>query len=202
MNTVGLYVPGDSVAHRTPAWGKFLFLFTVVTVVLAVGNMWVDLAAALGSAALYPLSGFSVRRAVRLLVPLAWFLAAIVAFQALAGDWQLAARLCLRIVAAVLLSGIVTLSTRVSEMLALFENLARPLAVVGVRPRRVALVLALTIRSIPLVASAWRSSREAYLARGLRRRPHLLAVPAIVALIRSAEAMGEAMSARGIDERS
>lgn len=66
----------------------------------------------------------------------------------------------------------VTLTTRVAGMPELFERLARPLRAFGVRPERVALVLALTIRSVPMALTAWRQAREAYVARGLSRRQH------------------------------
>ncbi len=196
---LGLYVPGDSAVYRIPVGAKLLGLFGAVTAVIVVGHPWTAAAAALGCALLYPLCGLPPRYAWRTLRPVLPFLALIALFQAFTGDWQVALRVCAQLAVAVLLSGLVTLTTRVSEMLALFERLARPLRFVGVRPERVALVLALTVRAIPMVASAWRASREAYLARGLRGRPHLMVVPVIVGLVRSAEAMGEAMTARGVD---
>ncbi|MBB6170569.1 biotin transport system permease protein [Nocardiopsis mwathae] len=199
MNAIGLYVPGDSPLYRLPAGAKLLVLMAVVTVVIAAGNVWVAAGAAAAAASAYPLCGLSPRYVWRMLRPVLPFLVVIAAFQGLLGDWPTAARVCAQLAAAVLLAALVTLTTRVSEMLALFERLAHPLRHAGVRPDRVALVLALTIRSIPMVEAAMRASREAYRARGLRGRPHLMVVPVIVGLIRSAEATGEAMAARGIE---
>lgn len=199
MTVLGLYQPGDSLAHRTPAGVKLLVLCCVVTAVLVFGTLWVAVGGAAASALLYPLCGVHVRYVWRMLWPLLPFLVLIVVFQVLTGDPWAAVRTCAVLCLAVLLSGLVTLTTRVSTMLALFERLAGPLRHVGVRPDRVALVLALTIRAIPMVAAAWQDSREAYLARGLRGRPHLMVVPVVVGLVRSAEAMGEAMTARGLD---
>ncbi len=196
---LGLYVPGDSVLHRLPVGAKLLVLLSAVTAVVAFADLWSALGAALAALLLYPLCGFTFRHVWRVLRPLLPFLAVIALFQALVGDGATAVRVCAQLAMAVLLSGLVTLSTRVSEMLGLFERLARPLRYAGVRPDRVALVLALTIRCLPLAASAWQASREAYVARGLRGRPHLMVVPVIIGLIRSAEAMGEALAARGID---
>ncbi|MFD0777113.1 energy-coupling factor transporter transmembrane component T, partial [Streptomonospora algeriensis] len=115
------------------------------------------------------------------------------------GDWAAAVRVCGQLATAALLAAMVTATTRVSAMLELFERLLRPWARLGANPRRVALVLALTIRCIPLVASAWQTSREAYIARGLRGRPDVMVVPVIVGLLRSADSLGEALTARGID---
>ncbi|RNL83538.1 energy-coupling factor transporter transmembrane component T family protein [Halostreptopolyspora alba] len=199
MTVLGLYQPGDSLAHRTPAGVKLLVLFCAVTVVLVLGTLWVAVGGVVVSALLYPLCGVRARYVWRMLRPLLPFLALIVGFQVLTGDPWAAVRTCAVLGLAVLLSGLVTLTTQVSTMLALFERLAAPLRHLGVRPDRLALVLALTIRAIPMVTVAWQTSREAYLARGLRGRPHLMVVPVVVGLVRSAEAMGEAMTARGLD---
>ncbi|MDT0304081.1 energy-coupling factor transporter transmembrane component T [Streptomonospora wellingtoniae] len=202
MSAVGLYVPPRSrraLLHRLPAGAKLLGLVLAVGAVVAAANAAVALAAAATAALLHPLCGVGVRPALRTLRALAPFLLAIALFQWLAGDWPSAARVCGQLLAAALLAGLVTASTRVSEMLDLFEKLARPLARFGADPRRVALVLALTVRCIPLVASAWHTSREAYIARGLRGRPDVMVVPVIVGLLRSADALGDALTARGID---
>ncbi|MBB4930112.1 biotin transport system permease protein [Lipingzhangella halophila] len=199
MSVLGLYLPGDSVLHRTPAGVKLLALLGAVTAVVVLGDPWIAVGAAVGCALLYPLCGLRAGHAWRILRPLLPFLVLIVLFQMLGGDALVAVRTCAQLVLAVLLSGLVTFTTRVSTMLALFERVARPLRFAGVRPDRLALVLALTIRALPMVAAAWHASREAYLARGLRGRPHLMVVPVIVGLVRSAEAMGDAMTARGLD---
>ncbi|KII00035.1 cobalt transporter [Streptomonospora alba] len=202
MSMVGLYVPPRSrraVLHRLSAGTKLSVLLLAVAAVVASANAYVAVAAAAVAALLHPLCGLGVRPALRTLRALAPFLAVIVLFQWLAGDWTAAVRVCGQLMAAALLATMVTASTRVSEMLDLFERLARPLARLGADPRRVSLVLAMTIRCIPMVASAWRTSREAYLARGLRGRPDAMVVPVIVGLLRSADALGEALTARGID---
>ncbi|MDA2810111.1 energy-coupling factor transporter transmembrane protein EcfT [Nocardiopsis sp. RSe5-2] len=203
MNVLGLFVPGRSVLHRLPAGAKLLGLLALVTVLVALDDHRAGLiatpAAALACLCAYPATGLGLRRPLRLLLPLLPFLAVIALFQTLTGDPWAALRVCLLLVAAVLAAGLVTFTTRVSAMLDLFERLARPLAPAGVRPDRVALVLALTVRSVPMVAAAWQESRDACAARGLPAWPHLTVVPVIVGMIRTAEAMGEAMTARGVD---
>ncbi|RCV52019.1 energy-coupling factor transporter transmembrane component T family protein [Marinitenerispora sediminis] len=199
MTALGLYVPGDTAVHRLPAGAKLAALLVAVTGLLLITDPWAALGAAAAAALLYPLCGLGARHLWRTLRPLLPFLALIAVFQTLVAGGDVAARVCGQLGAAVLLAGLVTSTTRVSAMFELFERLAGPLRVFGVRPDRVALVLAMTIRCVPLVATAWRAAREAYVARGLRRRPHRMVVPVIVNLVRSAEALGEAMSARGLD---
>jgi biotin transport system permease protein len=200
VTTTGLYVPGTGPLYRLSARTKLLVLLAVSVVVVVAGHPWVSVGALAAALAVYPLSGLGARRAWHVLRVLWPFLLVIAVFQGLFGDWSTAVRLVAQLAALVLLANVVTLTTRVREMLDLFERAARPLRHVGADPDRVALVLALTIRSIPMVAAAWRAAREGYLARGLSGRPHLLVVPVIVQLLRMAEATGEALVARGIDE--
>ncbi|GAB3476338.1 CbiQ family ECF transporter T component [Nocardiopsis coralliicola] len=199
MNPVASYVPGRSVLHRAPAGAKLAGLLAGITLLVAAGGPAAGAATAAAALAAYPLCGLGLRRPLGILRAVLPFIALLALFQALAGDAAAALRMAALLSSAVLLAGLVTATTRVAAMLTLFERLCRPLAPLGADPRRVALVLALTVRAVPLVADVARSCREAYAARGIRRRPHLLVVPIVVGLIRSAESMGEAMTARGLD---
>lgn len=200
MSAVGLYVPGAGPLYRIPAGAKILTLLMVGVALAVAADHWVAVGALAASLLLYPVVGLAPRRALGVLRALWPFLLAMSLFQVLFGEWQTALRLCAQLATLVLLANLVTLTTRVREMLDLFEWMVRPLRYVGANPDRIALVLALTIRSIPMVASAWQSAREGYRARGLSGRPHLLVVPVIVQLLRMADATGEALVARGIDE--
>jgi len=200
VSAVGLYVPGSGPLHRVPAGGKLLMLLVVGVALIAAAHLWVSLAVLVLAVGAYPLARLSLRHAYRVVRVLWPFLLGIALFQVLAGEWTEAVRLGAQLAALVLLANAVTLTTRVNAMLELFQRLARPLRHVGVDPDRVGLVLALTVRSIPMVGQAWRAAREGYLARGLSGRPHLIVVPVIVQLLRMAEATGEALVARGMDE--
>lgn len=199
MSMAGVFVPGEGLAHRMGAGVKLLVLIGAIAVVLIAGDYRVALGALVGSLALYPLSGLGMRLLWRVSKPLLGLLVLIAALQLFTAAWTEAVRLCSQLASAVLLGGVFTRTTRVSEMLELFERLASPLRVFGVRPERIAFVLALTIRCIPLVSTAWEKSKEAHAARGLSGSPHRMVVPVLVRLIRSAEGMGEAMSARGLE---
>ncbi|MCP2169403.1 energy-coupling factor transporter transmembrane component T family protein [Goodfellowiella coeruleoviolacea] len=196
--SVTTYHPGTSWLHAVPAGPKLLGLALAVTGVLLTSHVAVVGTELAITALLYPATRMPFRllwRNTRVLLP---FLALVVAFQLLTATWQKSLVIGGQLLIVVLLAGLVTATTKVSTMLVLFERLARPLARVGVSPRRVALVLALTIRCIPLVASAWHTSSDAYRARGMRRTSWRVVVPVIVRLLRSAEALGEAITARGV----
>ncbi|HWC78485.1 MAG TPA: energy-coupling factor transporter transmembrane protein EcfT [Pseudonocardiaceae bacterium] len=200
MSTLGRYLPGESWLHRMPAGPKLLALLLAVTGVVASGTPGLIGAEVLVSAALYPAARVPLRvlgRHVRALLP---FVVLILVFQGFTAGWARAVVVAGGLLASVLLAGLVTVTTRVARMLALFERLARPLDRAGVSSRRVALVLALTVRSVPLVATSWQRCRDAYTARGLGRGSWRMVVPVIVGLIRSAEALGDAITARGLDD--
>jgi biotin transport system permease protein len=69
-----------------------------------------------------------------------------------------------------------------------------------VNPERVALVLALAVRSVPVVAGLARDVQEARLARGAGRSVRAFAVPLVIRTVRYADRLGEALAARGVDD--
>ena len=77
-----------------------------------------------------------------------------------------------------------------------------PAAAAGrVDPERVGLPIALGIRSVPVVVGLAEEVRDAQLARGLgasARAPSRY--PSLVRSLRHADALGEALAARGLDD--
>jgi biotin transport system permease protein len=104
------------------------------------------------------------------------------------------------IVALVLLAGLVTLTTRTTELVDVVVRICRPLRLVGVDPQRVGLLLALSIRTVPVVMALAEEVRDAQWARGLSASPRAFAVPLLVRSLRHADALGEALVARGADD--
>lgn len=197
---IGLYQPGGSLLHRAPAGAKLAVLAVAATAVLritAVGTLGVAVAATLLVAVL---AGIPWRVGFAQVRPICWFAVPLLAFQWVTAGPTRAVVIVGQLVVLVSLAALVTLTTRVSAMLDAFEAALRPLRHVGIRPLRVALVLALTVRCIPLVAQTYTEAREAQKARGLERSPAALAVPLVVRLLKKADAMGEALSARGLDD--
>ncbi|WP_197481036.1 energy-coupling factor transporter transmembrane component T, partial [Rhodococcus sp. EPR-157] len=70
----------------------------------------------------------------------------------------------------------------------------------GVDPDRVGLMLALAIRCIPILATIVHEVSEARKARGLQWSMTALATPVLVRALRTADAMGDALIARGVDD--
>ncbi|MGH9250057.1 MAG: energy-coupling factor transporter transmembrane component T family protein [Acidimicrobiales bacterium] len=196
MNT---YVPGRSWLHLIPASAKLAGLAAATVAVLFVDSP-AGIAAAGGvTVLLYVSAGlaYALPAQVR---PLRWLVVGLVALQALTAGWTAAVTVTGRLVVAIVLAGLITLTTRVVDLLDVFERVLRPLRRVGVDSERVALVLALAIRAVPVVAGMAAELREAQRARGVRASVRAYAVPLVVRTLRHADALGEALVARGLDD--
>ncbi|WP_204005409.1 energy-coupling factor transporter transmembrane component T family protein [Virgisporangium aurantiacum] len=149
---------------------------------------------------LYLLARIPWRVALAQVRPLWMLLLVTGAFQVLTLGWVRAVDIVCGLLVSVALAGLVTLTTRVNAMLDVLVRVLRPLRLVGVDPTRVALLLALTIRCVPMLAGIVTAVREAQLARGAGRNPLALAVPVVIRTLRAADALGEALTARGADD--
>ena len=201
MNTFGLYHPGASVLHRLPAAAKLLATAAIIlALTLWIRQPWQVLPALALTVLAYAAARIPPRLAAGQLRPLVWMLAIIAVFQILVAGWERAVVICGSLLVAVALAALVTLTTRTTDMLDAIVRAAGPLARVGVDPDRVGLVLVMTVRAIPLLATVIARVTEARKARGLGFSLRALVVPVVVGALRTAEAMGEALAARGVDD--
>jgi biotin transport system permease protein len=197
---IGLYRPGDSPLHRLPAGAKLLVL-AVGALVLAVVRS--PLAVAIGAVVVvggYLLGNLPAAEPLRQVWPLRWVVLVLVPFQWWTGGWRPAVVVVGTMLVLVAAAGLVTLTTRTSALLDLFERLSAPLRRLGVDPSRMSLLLALTIRAVPVLVATLGEVRDARRARGLERSPRALLVPVVVRTLRHADRLGEALVARGVDD--
>jgi biotin transport system permease protein len=133
----------------------------------------------------------------RLLRPLLVLMAVIFALYYWSGQLQAGALVMLRILTLVLLANLVTLTTRVDEMMAALLPLFRPLKVFGLSPRRLSLMVALAIRFVPLLFERFTELAEAWRARSPRRPSWRLIAPFSVRTLTMSDQVAEALTARG-----
>ncbi|MBY6365554.1 energy-coupling factor transporter transmembrane component T family protein [Rhodococcoides corynebacterioides] len=198
---IGLYRPGTSVLHRLPAGAKLLLLMVVVVAVLVLVRRPVDVAVALaGVLVAYAVAGFGPRVLLAQLRPLLWMILIIAAFQVWLTTPARATVVCGVLLVTVGAAGLVTLTTRVTAMLDTVGRALGPLRRFGVDPDRVGLLLALTIRLVPVLTGIVREVSEARKARGLQWSMSALATPVVVRALRTADALGDSLVARGLDD--
>ena len=192
-----LYHPGFSVLHRAPAGIKVLAMAVLGTAIFMVNHVEILIAALMCALALYPLSQLPLSAAWRQIRPALWIFAAIFVAQAVLATWQLGAFVVLRFVVLILLAGLLTLTTRASDMIEGIERGLPFLRPFGVNPSKVSLAISLTLRFIPVLAQITRDVREAQRVRGLEGNIVALAIPLVVRTLRISDDIADAIEARG-----
>ncbi|WP_018155253.1 energy-coupling factor transporter transmembrane component T family protein [Demetria terragena] len=195
---IGNYVPGSSLLHRVGAGGKILATLALMTVLGIYPRWWLVTAAVALLVVAYPLARLPLRALVRTLRVVLIFAVVLAAVQVW---WQGPARaveIVGQLVVAVLAGNLVMMTTKVSDMVRTISVVAVPLQRWGVRRDQVELVLSLTIGCIPRVARAMTTAREAARARGVKPRLRVIVPSVVVALVREADQIGEAIVARGL----
>lgn len=192
------YRPGATWLHRRQAGAKLLGMLIFGGALLALGG-----AAAAGAGLLAATAAVaSVRPAMpdlrrALLAPALICTALGLANAALLPPEQ-AVAMGLRLLALLFAAHAVATTTAPSAMQAALESGLRPFERLGLlSAARVSLTLTLAIRFIPVIGQQAAAIRDAQAARGARVSAASLAVPLLVRVLRQADALGEALEARG-----
>lgn len=196
---IGLYLPGHSLVHRTPTLLKLLVLAVGMVLVGLAQDFWQLGAAGVTVVVLYGVARVPAGAAWRQISPVLWLLLIAVPLQALFAGWSVAGLIAGRLLIAVAFAALFTLTTTVTAVLDGFQRLLRPFNR-WVDADRVGLLVALTIRCIPLVAEIVKEVLEARRARGSQGSLLALAVPVVVRSLYAADAIGESLAARGLDD--
>lgn len=194
---IASYLPGESLLHRLPAGAKLLGLAGASLVLLPVDDPRVLGAVLAAVLALYAFLGRRALARLRLVLALIPMVAILALLQAVTQGPGPALAVALRILLMVLMADLVTLTTRLDDMMATLEAALSPLARLGVPTRRLALAVALVIRFVPVLLAQWQARLESWRARSARR-PSLVLVAAFFAgTLRMADHVAEALDARG-----
>ena len=188
--------PVETWLHRVPAGAKLAALAIATTGLFTLdGPVWPG-ASLLLTGALYLSCGL-LRYGLRRLLPLWPFLLVLALWHGWTGTLAEGGIVALRLVAAVAAANLVTMTTRLTDMVTVLERLAGPFRHLGLPPRTLALALALVIRFIPVLSDRIGTLRLAWMARSARRAGWVLLVPATLAALDDADRVAEALRARG-----
>ncbi|GAA4005963.1 energy-coupling factor transporter transmembrane protein EcfT [Allokutzneria multivorans] len=197
---LSLYRPGTSALHRLPVGVKLVVLLLSGIGLFFVTNPFVLGGFLLVVVGLWSLARVPLVELLRQLRPLALVLALLGVAQVLLLGWVSALVVLLRLIALILLATLVTMTSRTDDMISALERAASPLRVFGLRPHRIAFVLSLTLRFIPLIKEKADEIRTAQRARGVERSSLALLLPLLVKVLRMADHIAEALDARGLDD--
>lgn len=190
--------PVETWAHRLPA-GVKLAALAGTTVLLFRLQSPLTLAAPLAAVAALAATGGPrfAAAAARMLWPLWPFVLVILLWHLALRDLSGGAAIVLRLIAAVAAANLVTMTTRLSDMMAVIGRLGAPLARIGLPPQRLALAAGLVIRFIPVLGARAAAIRSAWWARSPRRAGWRLVAPLTAAALDDAAHVAEALRARG-----
>jgi biotin transport system permease protein len=201
---LSLYRPGDGVLHRMPAGPKLVLLLVLVLAVsLLPSHGWAAAVAAGVVVLVYACAGLrdgmlGMRELARQTLALRWLIVVTLALQLVFLGPEAAVANTTRVTAAVLLAGLLSLTTRVTDLLDAVERGLRPLDRLRFDAERAAVLLTVTITTVPVLARLAGDVREAQRARGVRPGVRFFAVPFLILSLKHADQLGEALSARGV----
>jgi len=194
---LALTCPVETPLHRVPVGAKLLGLALFVLIITQLKAPALAWLAVLLVGVLHMALGVQILLfSISLLRPLLPFLLIIALWHAYTGTLAQGSTTGARMIAAVALANLITMTSRLSDIVALLE---RSLAIFNrtLQARRLALAIALVIRFTPvlrdksdLLADAWRARRNT--------QPRWQILPPLaLAAIDDAERVAEALSARG-----
>ncbi|WP_257202182.1 energy-coupling factor transporter transmembrane component T family protein [Corynebacterium cystitidis] len=196
---MGVYVSGDTVLHRLPAWSKMLVLIVFVIFTTIFANTVSQACYALAIVALgYLVARIPWRTAAGQTLPVLPLLLFLGAFQVWQHSWSHGIALVISLFACVAAASLLTLTTTIAELMESLERALRPLDKFGLPVDTISLSLSLTIRLIPLMLDTVNEVMQARQARGASMSLPAFGAPIMIRSIRRARALGEALMARGV----
>lgn len=196
---LGTYQPQPSLLHKSPLWAKGLGLLGL-TIFLAISSNWVHTSFALlsllfvGALCRYPWKNW-----VQAFTSLVWIILILLAYYIISGKLAQGADALLTLLTMIAASRLLLWSTPLPTLIDGLIWLARPLAFCGFNPQQLGLILALMIRSIPVIFDHWQIIQEAAAARGVRIPAYRLFIPLVISTVGYAQQTGDALAARGLD---
>lgn len=201
---LSLYRPGNGILHRMPAGPKLLVLLAAALAVSLLPSTWWAAAVALAApVVVYAVAGLrdgmlGMRELARQVVALRWLIVVTLAAQLVFLGPEEALSNTARVTAAILLAGLLVLTTRVTDLLDAVERGLRPLERIHVDAERAAVLLTVALTTVPVLGRLAGDVREAQRARGVRPGLRFFAVPFLILSLKHADQLGEALAARGV----
>lgn len=195
---ISLSSPVRTRAHGWPAGVKLGLLCIVTVLLFAVKSPAWHAGFAVLMLVLYALPGrLFLMEGLRRLRMLWLFVLLIVAWNLVTGTPERGAMVALRMITAVGLANLVTMTTSLDGFMDVIRWVTAPLRRFGVNTRAVELAVALVIRFTPVLADKGALLRQSWRARATGQPGWRILMPFMVLAIDDAEQVAEALRARG-----
>ncbi|MEM5476552.1 energy-coupling factor transporter transmembrane component T [Pacificibacter sp. AS14] len=195
---ISLTSPIRTCAHNWPAGPKLMALCFATMVLFAQNGVMFHLSVFALVMAIYALAGRTFLRFGLTRLRGLWpFIAVVMIWHSLTKDTTLGATISLRLLNAVAMANLVTLTTKLSDMITVVQWMTTPLRRFGLRTKQLELGIALVVRFTPVLAYKGMQLADAWRARSGKRPKWQTIVPLAVLAIDDAEYVADAIKARG-----
>lgn len=195
---ISLTSPVETWAHRWPAGAK-LGSLCLATVVLFSQEALAFHASVLGAVVvLYCLPGTQfLTSGMKRLMALWPFVALILVWHIVVGATAEGLTVTLRLLSAVAMANLVTMTTKLSQMIDVVRWLSTPLRRFGLRTRGLEMGIALVVRFTPTLIGKGEQLAQSWSARSHKKPSWRIVMPFTVLAIDDAENVADAIKARG-----
>lgn len=194
---IAIYLDKESWLHRLPAGVKLLVVAVVSIVLFQLDSVWVFLGGLAGVFALYASLGKDGLARLSVIRGLLMFFGIVLVLHWLSGTFFEGIVVVMRLTILFLAANLISITTRMDDMMEALMPLFKPLQWFGVQPRRFALGVTLVLRFAPHLMQIFAILREAYQARTGSRNSWRLLAPFAIHALRMSDNVAEALKARG-----
>lgn len=194
-----VYHPGVTAIHRASAGTKLLALLVVAIVVSSTDSLLVILMSGAFISACWYSADVPLSMVAKSLRPAAWLLGAVFAFQFFIASPVQAISVVLALGILITAAALVSLTTRMDDMLAALQSALNPLTRFGLPVPQIAFALVFIVRLVPFISTICRAAIEARIARGGSANVAPALIPTVIRMMREADALADALVARGFE---
>ncbi|MDU9006694.1 energy-coupling factor transporter transmembrane component T family protein [Sedimentitalea todarodis] len=195
---ISLTSPVETWAHRWPAGIKLGALCGATVVLFSQEALAFHALVFAGCLLLYCLPGaVFFKSGIRRLVALWPFVALILIWHVVTGAEVEGLVVTLRLLSAVALANLVTMTTRLSQMIEVIKWLSAPLRKIGLNTRALEIGIALVVRFTPALIEKGGQLAQSWSVRSHKKPSWKIVMPFTVLAIDDAEHVADALKARG-----
>ncbi|SFN62191.1 biotin transport system permease protein [Roseovarius lutimaris] len=195
---ISLTSPVETRAHHWPAGAKLAALCAATVVLFAQESLGFHAVVFAACVCVYRLPGVRFFRAGMKGLMVLWpFIALVLVWHLVIGAPVAGLVVGLRLLSAVALANLVTMTTKLSAMIEVVRWLATPLRRVGVNTRALEIGIALVVRFTPTLADKGAQLAQSWSARSRKKPGWKIVMPFTVLALDDAEYVAEALKARG-----
>lgn len=197
---ISIYLRSESWLHKVPAGLKLLVVAIASLLLFQVKSIWIFLPCLAVVLGVYASLGKEGLAQLKMLRSMTVFLAILLALHWFSGTVWDGIAVIMRLVVLILAANLVSITTRMDDMLEAVQPLFKPVQWFGMSSRKPALGVTLVLRFAPHMLQVFSLLAEAYQARtGVRSSWRLLA-PFAIQSLRMSDNVAEALKARGGSE--